>query len=84
MASLIIFHLLSYTSPIIPKLYGKMKQKLAYYEVESKPKNVFVLPYAFHSNLSEFVVSVLSIIVTFRVAATQESFFRSKTSMSTN
>ena len=38
-AFLIIFHLLNYTSPLIPKLYGKMKQKLAYYEVESTPKN---------------------------------------------
>ena len=35
MAFLIIFHLLNYISPLIPKLYGKMKQKLAYYEVES-------------------------------------------------
>ena len=42
-AFLIIFHLLNYTSRLIPKLYGKMKQKLAYYEVESTPKkNVYV------------------------------------------
>ena len=34
-AFLIIFHLLNYMSSLIPKLYGKMKQKLAYYEVES-------------------------------------------------
>ena len=25
----IIFHLLNYSSPLIPKLHGKMKQKLA-------------------------------------------------------
>ena len=33
-----IFHLLNYTSPLIPKPHGKMKQKLGYYEVESTPK----------------------------------------------
>ena len=45
-AFLIIFHLLNYTSRLIPKLYGKMKQKLAYYEVESTPKKwVFIVPY---------------------------------------
>ena len=40
-AFLIIFYLLNYTLPLIPKLYGKMKQKLAYYEVQSTPKNGF-------------------------------------------
>ena len=83
-AFLIIFHLLRYTSLLIPKFHGKIKQKLAYYEVESMPKNEFSLYLiTFHSNVSHFVVSLLSIKVTFRVATTQESFFRSKTFMST-
>ena len=60
-------------------------KKLAYYEVESRPKNEFSFyVIEFLSNVSEFVVSLLSIMATFQVAATQESFFRSKTSMSTN
>ena len=63
-AFLIIFHLLNYTSPLIPKLYGKMKQILAYYEVESTPKNEFSLYLiTFHCNvLLLFVVSLLSLL----------------------
>ena len=54
-----------------------MKQILAYYEVESTPKNEFSLYLiTFYGNVSQFVVSLLAIMVTFRVAATQESFFR--------
>ena len=82
---LIIFHLLSYTSHLISKLYGKMKQKSAYYEVESTPKNDFSLYLiTFHCNVLQFVVSLLSIMVTFLVATTQELVFRSKTFMLTN
>ena len=78
-AFLIIFHLLNYTSPLIPKLYGKMKQKLAYYEVESTPKNEFSLYLiTFHGKVSQFVVSLLSIMVTFRVTTTQELVFEAK------
>ena len=82
---LIIFHLLNYTSLLIPKLYGKMKQKSAYYEVESTPKNEFSLYLiTFHGNVLQFVVSLLSIMVTFLVATTQELVFRSKTFMLMN
>ena len=36
-----------------------MKQKLAYYEVESSPKNEFSLYLiTFHSNVAQFVVSL--------------------------
>ena len=41
MAFFIIFYLLNYTSSLILKLHGKMKEKLAYYEVEST--GVFVV-----------------------------------------
>ena len=76
MAFLIIFHLLNYTSPLIPKHYGKMKKKLTYDEVESTPKNEFLLYLiTFHGNVSQFVVSLLSIMVTFRVVTTQELVF---------
>ena len=78
-AFLIIFHLLSHTSPLIPKLHGKMKQKLTYYEVESRPKNQFSFYLiTLYSNVSQFVVSLLSIMVTFWVAATQDRFFEAK------
>ena len=81
-ALLIIFHLLNYTSLLIPNLYGKMKQKSAYYEVESTPKNEFSLYLiTFHGNVLQFVVSLLSIMVTFLVATTQELVCRSKTFM---
>ena len=40
-AFFIIFYLLNYTSSLILKLHGKMKEKLAYYEVEST--GVFVV-----------------------------------------
>ena len=57
-----------------------MEQKLAYYEVESTPKNEFSLYLiTFHDNVLQFVVSLLSIMGTFLVATTQELFFRSKT-----
>ena len=63
MAFLIIFHLLNYTSPLIPKLYGKMKQILAYYEVELAPKNEFSLYLiTFHCNVLLFIVSLLSLL----------------------
>ena len=63
MAFLIIFHLLNYTSPLIPKLYGKMKQILGYYELESTPKNEFSLYLiTFHGNVLLFVVSLLSLL----------------------
>ena len=53
-----------------------MKQKLAYYEVVSTPKNEFSLYLiTFHGNVSQFVVSLLSIMVTFRVVTTQELVF---------
>ena len=42
-AFLVIFHLRSNTFPLIPKLHGKMKQKLSYYEVELTPKIEFLL-----------------------------------------
>ena len=62
-AFLIIFHLLNYTSPLIPKLYGNMKQILAYYEVESTPKNEFSLCLiTFHGNVLLFVVSLLPLL----------------------
>ena len=62
-----------------------MKQKLGFYEVESTPKNEFSLYLiTFHGNVSQFVVSLLPIIVTFSVTTTQELVFRSKTFMSTN
>ena len=62
-----------------------MKQKLANYEVESTPQNEFSLYLiTFHGNVSQFVVSLLPIIVTFGVTTTQELVFRSKTFMSTN
>ena len=62
-----------------------MKQKLAYYEVESTPKNEFSLYLiTFHGNVSQFVVSLLPFIVTFGVTTTQALVFRSKTFMSTN
>ena len=62
-----------------------MKQKLTYYEVESTPKNEFSLYLiTFHGNVSQFVVSLLSIVVTFRVTKTQELVFQSQTFMSTN
>ena len=74
MAFLIIFYLLNYTTPRNPKLYCKMKQKLAFYEVESTPKNEFSFYLiTFHDN-----VSLLSIIVTFRVTTTQELVFEAK------
>ena len=60
-----------------------MEQKLAYYEVESTPQNELYL-ITFHGNVSQFVLSLLSIMVTFRVATTQELVFRSKTFMLTN
>ena len=47
----LIFHLLNYTSPPIPKLYGKMKEKLAYYEVE------LTLKMSFCCNLSHFMAT---------------------------
>ena len=79
------FHLLSYTSPLIPKIYRKMKQKLAYYEVKSTPKNEFSLYLiTFHGNVLQFVVLLLSIMVTFLVTTPQELVFGSKTFMSTN
>ena len=82
---LIIFHLLNYTSLLIPNLYGKMKQKSAYYEVKSTPKNEFSLYLiTFHGDVLQFVVSLLSIMVTFLVATTQELVFRSKAFMLTN
>ena len=66
MAFHIIFHLLNYTSPLIPKLYGKMEQKLAYYEVESTPKNEFSLYLiTFHGNVLLFVLSLLSLVIWF-------------------
>ena len=44
-------------------------KKLAYYEVESRPKNEFSFYLIeFHSNVSEFALSLLSIMVNFRVA----------------
>ena len=45
-AFLIIFHLLNYTSPLIPKHYGKMKKKinLLWSGINTK-KWVFVVPY---------------------------------------
>ena len=56
-----------------------MKQKLAFYEVESTPKNEFSLYLiTFYDNVSQFVVSLLSIIVTFRVTTTQELVFKAK------
>ena len=62
-----------------------MKQKLANYEVESTPKNEFPLYLIkFHGNVLQFVVSLLSIMVTFLVPTTQELVFQSKTFMSTN
>ena len=68
---LIIFHLLNYTFPLTLKRYGKIKQKLANYEVESTPKNEFSLYLiTFHGNVLQFVVSLLSIMVTFLVATT--------------
>ena len=48
-----------------------MKQKLAYYDVESMPKNEFSLYLIkFHGNVLQFVASLLSIMVTFHVATT--------------
>ena len=42
----IIFRLLNYTPPLIPKLHGKMKQKLALLWSRINAKNqVFVVPY---------------------------------------
>ena len=45
-AFLIIFHLLNYTTPLIPKRYGKMKQKssLLWSGINAK-KSVFTVPY---------------------------------------
>ena len=63
MALLIIFYLLNYTSPLIPKLYGKMKQILAFYEVKSTPKNEFSLYLiTFHCSVLLFVVSLLPLL----------------------
>ena len=46
LVAFLTFHLLNYTSALIPKLYGEMKRKLTYYEVESIPKKwVFIVPY---------------------------------------
>ena len=62
-----------------------MKQKLANYEVETTPKNEFLLYLIiFHGSVSQFVVSLLPIMVIFRVTTTQELVFRSETFMSTN
>ena len=61
-----------------------MKQKLVYYEVESTQKrinevdkNEFLLYLVtFHGNVSQFVVSLLSIMVTFRVAISRNLCFK--------
>ena len=61
----IIFHLLNYTSPLIPKLHGHMKQSLLWSRINAKKRDFVV-----HGNISQFVVSLLSIMVTFLVATT--------------
>ena len=61
-----------------------MKQKLVYYEVESTQKrinevekNEFLLYLVtFHGNVSQFVVSLLSIMVTFRVVISRKLCFK--------
>ena len=78
-AFLIIFHLLNYASPLIPKLFSKMKQKLACYKVESTPKNEFSLHLiTFHGNVLQFVVSLLSIWSLFLSPQLKNWFFEAK------
>ena len=56
-----------------------MKQKLGYYEAESTPKNEFSLYLiTFHGNVSQFVVSLPSIMVTFCVVQLKNRFFEAK------
>ena len=75
----ILFHFFDYLSLLIPKLYSKIKQKLAPYEAYAKNR-VFIAP----NHISQYVMSLLSIMVNFCVGTTQESFGQIETFVSKN
>ena len=79
---LVAFPIIFINSIIHPLLFQNVIEKvnkisLLWSRINAK-KWVFVVPYTFHGNVSQFVASLLSIMVTFRVTTTQELVFEAK------